>query len=93
MKVRFTSLLRENKDYSRLAGYRGAKELLDNFDYSGDWFADLDKMYDVLVDYYRNQIGIYNNSVEGFIWTAIRDALISYYPENKEEIKAEIFFA
>ena len=47
MKVRFTSLLRDNKDYSQLAGSKGAKELLNNFDYSGDWFADLDKMYDL----------------------------------------------
>lgn len=79
---------RLNKSHN-LIGYDGMNKLIRNFRFSGDWFEDYHDLEDELTNYYRNDVGVYNDNIRNRISNEVLTAVIQEYPESEEEIRDE----
>ncbi|MBO7211910.1 MAG: hypothetical protein J6V44_13050 [Methanobrevibacter sp.] len=78
--------LKESPD---LVGAEKARKIVSNFKFSGDWFEDFHELEDALIDYYRNEVEVYNDNIAKKIKQKVLKTIIDKYPEAEEDIKDE----
>lgn len=84
-------MVRRLKESYNFIGYDGMDNLIRNFRFSGDWFEDYHNLEDELTDYYRNDVGVYNDNIRDRISDEVLTAVIQEYPESEEDIRDEFF--
>lgn len=89
-KRTYSARMKENYyTTDNLIGHGGMDDLIHNFRFSGDWFEDYHDLEDELTDYYRNDVGVYNDNIRNRISDEVLTAVIQEYPESEEEIRDE----
>jgi len=77
------------KESSDLIGAEKARKIVNDFEFSGDWFEDFNNLEDELTDYYINDVGVYNDNIKKRIGQKVLETIIDIYPEAEEDIKDE----
>lgn len=61
-----------------IVGYAGAKEIIDNFKFSGDWEKDHINLSNALQHHYYDSVGVYNDGIQKAIETDVNARLTHY---------------
>lgn len=89
--MKATSLSESLNESPDIIGIEKAKDIINNFNFSGDWFEDFNSLEDLLTDYYRNEVEVYNDNIAKRIKKMVLDAIIEDSPELEDDIMDEFF--
>lgn len=67
-------------ELENIIGYAGAKEIIDNFKFSGDWEKDHTKLSNALQRHYYDSVGVYNDGIQKAIETDVNAIIKKQYP-------------
>lgn len=62
-----------------IIGYAGAKEIIDNFKFSGDWEKDCIRLSNALQRHYYDSVGVYNDGIQKAIETDVNAIIKTQY--------------
>lgn len=63
-----------------IVGYAGAKEIIDNFKFTGDWERDHINLSNALQRHYYDSVGVYNDGIQKAIETDVNAIIKEKYP-------------
>ena len=63
-------------------GYDGAKAIISNYNFSGDWERDHISLSNRLQKYYYDTVGVFNSNIQESIEMEVHKAIAKKYPNN-----------